>query len=427
MRILKKSLDRDGSGSVTLLPEEPEDMWHAYNLIRPRDQLLASALRRVTTESSTGSTSSTRIHTTFLITVQRLDFDSQAAELHISGIIAAENAYTKVGAHHTLDLTLSRPFTLSKAEGWDSVALEALHDATDPTKRAEVVAVVMQEGLANICLITEHQTILRQRVEATIPRKRAGRAADHDKGLAKFFALVLSTLLRHADVSNSASAVSNKPVLLASPGFTAASFLEYTMNHARESNDRALLAQKKNFIVVHSSSGHVHALNEVLQSPEVLSRLKDTKYARETRYMEQFLTMLRKDDGRAWYGPREVERAVEKGAVGRGGGVLLVSNALFRSHDVGARRRWVRLVDAVKAEGGDARVLSSMHESGQRLEALGGIAALLTFPLEDLDDEDEEDDEGEEGKREEEEQGEGGGATNEKGKGRAGDKTTTTN
>lgn len=113
--------------------------------------------------------------------------------------------------------------------------------------------------------------------------------------------------------------------------------------------------------------------------------------------MDSFLTSLRKEDGKAWYGPTEVERAVEQGAVGRGGGVLLISNALFRSHDTSVRRRWVRLVDKVKdGEGGEVRILSSEHESGKRLEGLGGIAAILTFPLPDLDDED--DQNAEEGK-----------------------------
>ena len=98
------------------------------------------------------------------------------------------------------------------------------------------------------------------------------------------------------------------------------------------------------------------------------------------------MTMLTKDDGRAWYGPREVEMAVEKGAVGRGGGVLLISNSLFRAQDVAVRRRWVRLVDQVRdGEGGEVRVLSSEHESGKRLEGLSGIAAILTFPLDDLE------------------------------------------
>jgi len=108
--------------------------------------------------------------------------------------------------------------------------------------------------------------------------------------------------------------------------------------------------------------------------------------------MDEFFTLLRKDEGRAWYGPNEVTAAVQKGAVGRGGGVLMVSNKLFRSQEIGERKRWVALVDKVKAEGGDVKILSSEHESGRRLESLGGVAAILTFPLEGLDEEGDQDD-----------------------------------
>jgi protein pelota len=107
--------------------------------------------------------------------------------------------------------------------------------------------------------------------------------------------------------------------------------------------------------------------------------------------MDDFLDQLRKETNKATYGPREVESAVDQGAVGRGGGVLIMSNRLFRSQDVAERKRWVSLVDRVRdVEGGEVRVLSSDHESGKRLEGLGGIAALLTFPVveEDLDSED---------------------------------------
>jgi protein pelota len=145
-------------------------------------------------------------------------------------------------------------------------------------------------------------------------------------------------------------------------------------------------------IIAHSSSAHVHSLNEVLSSPAITSKLSDTKFARETALMDKFNTLMRQDDGRAWYGPREVERAVAKGAVGRGGGVLMINNALFRASDVKERRRWVKLVDQVRdVEGGEVRVLSSLHESGKRLEGLGNVAAILTFPLEDLDEDDGED------------------------------------
>lgn len=291
----------------------------------------------------------------------------------------------KVGGHHTLDLELNRNFTLEKGEGWDSVFLDVVRDAVKQDKEGTVPAVVMQDGLANICLITENQTVLKHRVETTIPRKRPGKASDHDKGILKFYQTTLETLLRHVDITEP------RPLLLASPGFTAAGFQKYIIDEATRTGNKAVLANKSNFVVVHSSSGHLHSLNEVLKSPEVLAKLKDTKYAKETRLVDDFFTMLRKDDGRAWYGPAEVEKAVEQGAVGRGGGVLLISNALFRSYDIGTRKRWVTLVDKVKADGGDARVLSSDHESGQRLHGLGGIAAILTFPLLDLDDEDDED------------------------------------
>ena len=81
--------------------------------------------------------------------------------------------------------------------------------------------------------------------------------------------------------------------------------------------------------------------------------------------------------------------------IGKGGGSLLISNALFRSQDIKVRQRWVKLVEEVKEQGGEVRVLSSMHESGKRLDGLGGLAVILTFPIEDLgDDADDGEDDG---------------------------------
>ena len=384
---MRQSIERDGSGTVVLYPEEPEDLWDAYNLIRPTDTLRASAIRRVTTESSTGSTSSTRIHTNLTIRVTSLDFDPQSSQLHVSGRIVEETKWAKVGQYHTLDLELNRKFELEKADGWDSVAKAKVKETCDQVKGLEAWAVVMEEGLANLCILKPKRTVRVQEIEVRVTRKRGGLAqSEHDKSVGKFFGIVLDTFLRHADLMES------KPVLLASPGYTASNFLKFVLETATRTGNKALLAQKANFLVVHSSSGHKHALDEVLNQPEVRAKLKDTEFARETRFIEDFMTLLRKDDGRAWYGPNEVEKAAERGALGRGGGVLLISDALFRAQDVAIRRRWVQLVDKVRdIEGGEVRVLSSEHESGKKLAGLGGIAAILTFPIYDLDDDEDED------------------------------------
>ncbi|RAK75639.1 putative translation factor pelota [Aspergillus fijiensis CBS 313.89] len=405
MRLVKNKIELNGSGTVTLCPEEPEDMWHAYNLIRPGDLLRASAIRRVTTTQETGSTSSARVHLNLEIRVKSLDFDPQSSQLHVSGQIVNETAHTKVGQHHTLDLELNRNFTLEKeigsdgeGVGWDSIAVQMLKDAVDEggNRRAEAVAVVMQEGLAHICFIGQFQTILKQKVEMSVPRKRHG-GGDHDKGLNKFFQVTLDTLVRQMEFNTSATALSTnnetvRPVLLASPGFVAAGFQKYIQGVASTSMP-ALKRLLPSIVVVHSASGYLHSLAEVLQSPAVKTILADTKYARETKLMDDFLDQLRKETNKATYGPREVESAVDQGAVGRGGGVLIISNRLFRSQDVAERKRWVSLVDRVRdVEGGEVRVLSSDHESGRRLDGLGGVAALLTFPIVDDAGEDEDED-----------------------------------
>ncbi|KAI1098870.1 hypothetical protein F4804DRAFT_323575, partial [Jackrogersella minutella] len=378
-------LDEIGEGSVTLLPIEPEDMWHANNLIGAEDIVKAHAIRKVTTESKTGSTMSERVHTDLTIRVTSTFFDPGASQLHVSGTVIVENNFVSLGQYHTLDLELNRAFTLWKKYGWDSVARETLSDALKQDKEGAVAAVVMQEGVANICLITEYRTILKQRVESTIPKKRSS-STEQDSGMKRFFDKTLSTLMRSIDFSIP------RPLLLASPGFVAGDFKKYISDEGARRADKKMMAMAKEATVVHSSSGHLHSLNEILKSSEVTATMKDMKFSKETRFMDDFFDKLRKDDGRAWYGTVPVEKAVKEGAVGRGGGILLINNSLFRSQEIATRRRYVAMVDKVKEDGGEARILSSDHESGQRLDALGGIAALLTYPMLDLDDDEDEED-----------------------------------
>ena len=330
-------------------------------------------------ESGSGSRSNERVHTTLTIRVTKLDFDPQAAQLHVSGRVAEENKHVKLGSFHTLDLELQRNFTLEKAEGWDSVALDTLKEAVNQDAKVQLWAVIMKEGLANICLVTDHQTILRQKIEYNLPRKRAG-STDHEKQMQKFFQTTFDSLLRQLDLANP------KPLLLASPAYTATQFQSFIKAQAASGTTKGLRELLPKITVAQSASGHLHSLNEVLSSPAVTAKLSDTKFARETQLVDHFFTLIRKEDNRAWYGPRESEKAVEQGAVGKGGGVLLISNGLFRSQEIEVRKRWVKLVDEVKEQGGEVRVLSSMHESGRRLESLGGVAVICTWPIEDLDE-----------------------------------------
>lgn len=48
MKLLKKQIsEKDGAGSVLLRAEEPEDMWHIYNLILVGDSVKTTTVRKV--------------------------------------------------------------------------------------------------------------------------------------------------------------------------------------------------------------------------------------------------------------------------------------------------------------------------------------------------------------------------------------------
>nr|ACM09723.1 pelota homolog [Salmo salar] len=100
MKLLHKDIEKDNAGQVTLMPEEAEDMWHTYNLLQIGDSLMASTIRKVQTESSTGSVGSSRVRTTLCVCVDTIDFDSQACQLRVKGTNIQENQYVKMGAYH---------------------------------------------------------------------------------------------------------------------------------------------------------------------------------------------------------------------------------------------------------------------------------------------------------------------------------------
>nr|CAG4637056.1 EOG090X07BV [Ceriodaphnia reticulata] len=194
-------------------------MWHAYNLISHGDTIRASTIRKVQTESATGSSSSSRVRTMLTIEVETIDFDTQACVLRLKGRNVEENQYVKMGAYHTVDVEPNRKFSLTKA-CWDVVALERIDSACDPSQNADVAAVVMQEGLANVCLVTGEMTLVRAKIDVTIPRKRKGSTAQHEKGLQKFYDTVLQAILRHVNFEVT------RCILLASPGFVKDHFFE---------------------------------------------------------------------------------------------------------------------------------------------------------------------------------------------------------
>lgn len=89
----------------------------------------------------------------------------------MNGKNVKENEFIKLGQYHTLEIELNRPFTVTK-EHWDVIYHELLEDISDPMKKADIAALVMQEGLANLCLIKSAMTKTCAKIERNLPKKK---------------------------------------------------------------------------------------------------------------------------------------------------------------------------------------------------------------------------------------------------------------
>ncbi|KAH7929417.1 hypothetical protein BV22DRAFT_1029467 [Leucogyrophana mollusca] len=421
MKLVNKFVDKNGTGHVTLRPEDDEDMWHLYNLIQQGDLVRAPAIRRVQNVSTTGSVESHRVRLNLTLQVSRVEFLSSSAPassadqtpsnagssavplpsaaLHISGPVTSENQHVRLGAFHTLDIESHRDVRIEKVEGWDSIALSRVEESCVPGRGAEVGAVVCGEGTAAFCLLSQHLTLITHRISVPIPRKASATgASQHEKAMTKFYATLYDAFVRHIPYSTP----SLRAIVFASPGWVRDGVFDWMLGEASRRGDKILTkALREKALRVHISSPHVHSLVEVLKSPEIVSQLKETKFAREGVVLDKFFKMLGVDEMRAWYGPDHVFLAADRGAIG----TLLISDDLFRASDPESRKKYVALVEGAQQKGAEVVIFSSMHESGQQLNQLTGIAAILTFPLdvEVVEAEEREAREAEEQKKQEEE------------------------
>lgn len=375
MKLVRQDITKNGSGSVKLVPEEAEDMWHVYNLVAKGDRVSGVTVRKVMRETASGGGEAERVRLKLEVEVETVEYDKVAAVLRVRGKNMTESEHVRLGAYHTMELDQQRPFVLAKVV-WDAMAIDYLKQACDPAASADVAAVMMQEGLANICLVGASITTVKGRVETSIPRKHGPAIAGYDKALNKFFENVLQAVLRHVNFGVV------RCLVVASPGFTKDQFFDYMMLEATRRDLRQIIENKGKIVLTHSSSGYKHALKEVLAAPPIMALIKDTKAVKEVKALDDFHAMLSNDSSRAFYGPGHVFAAHDRLAIQ----TLLITDELFRSADIPTRRKYVDLVESVKAGGGEVHIFSGMHVSGEQLQQLTGIAAILRFPLPDLED-----------------------------------------
>lgn len=353
MNVRERSFDdADGDsesgsyGRITLVPETLDDLWHLKYVIEEGDNVSALTQRRVErNDDMTRSTGGERETLSVDLEVDDVEFARFANRLRVSGVIRSCDRETEIGNHHTINVEQNDEITITKR--WKSDQLERLEEAEE-AEDTEVAVATVEEGEAHVHTVEAHGVEERVTLRGTTGK---GEDAAPREELFEELTSVLENLDPDA-------------VVLAGPGFTKRDAYDHIEENAPD------VAEK---IVVEDTAGvGGRGVHEVLKRGAVERVAEEARVARESRLVDELMDRVA-GDGAAAYGLETTREATEYGAVEH----LLVVDEFLREH----RDEINPLIEGAEQKGGEVTVLSSEFEPGQRVQSLGGVAALLRYRI----------------------------------------------
>jgi len=357
-------------GSVTIVIDDIEDFWTLANVLRIGDHLTSPIRRKIVKVSGTGKTDSRQLLTKATVKIVEVDFQAGVNEMQLRGTLVHDLEDAREGSSQRVLLEPGRAFTLHK-QCWDKFAYQEITEAANPTLNASVAAVIMQSGLAHICIIGRNTTVVKQKVQKAIPKvKKHGSSGKNMESKFKFFAMTAEALAREININQM------KCIICASPGFIQHEFLQYLRENCVKYNIPSQIIQQK-FVEASVSTGHPQELEALLAQPTMQAHVSELRAAQQAKAFEVLMREMNKSIDMVLFGETSVLKAASENAIKS----MMVTDKFIRSQPLNNRLSFLELKDRLEQSQVEVVVFSTRHGSGEQLDALGGIAALLKFAI----------------------------------------------
>jgi protein pelota len=341
-----------------------DDLWHLYNIIEQHDTVASKTYRRIeSADDKLRPDKAPKKLVWLAIDVQEVEFHEFSNRLRVHGTIVKGPDELGLKAYHTLNFNPGDIVELEKPEPWRSHHVKILSDSVKTSKQPQVTLVALEDdnaviaqlfqyGIRKLCTI-EH-TGTGKMYSCTKTGKSGGKASNGSK--TEFFNSILIQLNQVRP--------NESPLILIGPGFTKDDFFKFCKDKQLPGVDKVMLEPT-------GQSGMV-GIQEAIKRGVVKRLTQDSRVALETELVDKLLEGIAKD-GAISYGLAESKTAVDVGAVE----TLLVIDRMVRVKNEEVEQ----LMTATEDSGGKVAVISTVHDAGKQLEALGGIAALLRYKI----------------------------------------------
>lgn len=352
MRLVKQDTKR---GLIEVLPETLDDLWHLYHIIVPGDLVSSRTTRRIQDNTGERLRSDRGIKKTFFmgIRVENIKFHRYTGKLRATGVIEkGPEDLVPLGSHHTLDLKLQNPIKIQK-EKWSRWHKKRLKEAIDASMVPKALVVVIEDDNADLGILRQYGIDYYGPIVGSISGKRVI-MKNRNQALEEFYNDVAHFINDQEGVEG---------IVIAGPGFTKNNFYQFFSHKYPE---KAVIARIEN-----TGTGGRVGIREVIKKGILDEMATEGRIVHEIRAMSRVLKEIGKSSNLVTYGKDEVRCAAESGAVEE----LMVIDSLIRRKEV------EKVMDLVEKLRGKVMVVSIEHEGGKQLKALGGMAALLRYPV----------------------------------------------
>ncbi|RZN37104.1 MAG: mRNA surveillance protein pelota [Methanophagales archaeon ANME-1-THS] len=368
MRVVKKKLrikengDRRRVGEICLVPESLDDLWHLKHVIDTGDLVYSLTYRRL--DEATDKLRPDKVDKKPVrlgLRTDGIEFHKFSRRLRIKGMIE-EGPETELGAYHTFNIEPG--VELSIVKDWKEHQLKRIREAEKAVASPDVLLVTIEEGEAVAGIVRQYGVD-----ELFSIRYGSGKGMERAEGSKREF---FDELARQ--VKNSFQATNAEALIIAGPGFIKDDFVSFLKERDAELAKRTRLEQ--------ASSIGISGFLEVLKRGAVDRLKREERLTKEVTLLDRLMAEISKEEGgKAVYGKVGVRKALEYGAVE----TLLVSDAKLMKacgeEEEKEEEEIEWMLEEAERQGGDVIIFSTEFEPGKRLNALGGIAAILRFGI----------------------------------------------
>lgn len=341
-------------GLIEIVPESIDDLWHLSHIVETGDYVSTLTTRRIQDNDSGKTRADRGVKKTFFlgIRVEKISFHKYTGMLRFTGIIeSGPEDLIPLGSHHTINVQTNNSIKIRK--NWNKWSLDRLEQAVQQSKRPTEIIVAIEDNTTDLGIIKQYGIDYIGPIMGDISGKR-NIAKDRQEKINQYYEEITKTINQYDKV--------NKLIIIG-PGFTKNGYYNYLEEKYPE-------LAKKSILESTGSGGHT-GIQEVLKNGLIETLSQDAKIAKEISQVNRLLEQIGKSSNMVTYGIKQVETAANMGAVEK----MLVLDNLVRE------KTTQNIMNTAENMGGSVEIISSEHDAGKQLEALGSIASFLRYPI----------------------------------------------